>query len=251
MKLTVIFGSPRKKNSYLVTRAFEEELRKLGPVQFEYIFLNKLSLKPCIGCHNCLFYGKERCPLPDSVQETLESMLQADGLIFVSPVYVSQVTGLMKNFIDRFSFLSHRPQLYGQHAMAISTTGAVGLRDVLDYLEKVTTEWGIRSVTKLGLVTPPDRSRDDIAGDKCIRRAAGRFYRHLRDSNWSPSLKQVIQFNAQKAFFTNGQVKQISPRDHEYYAALKSQDYHVEVRINPFKKLVGRLVSFAVRMKSG
>ncbi|MDY0296350.1 MAG: flavodoxin family protein [Acidobacteriota bacterium] len=250
MKVVVIFGSPRKKNSYLVTRAFEEELLKLGPVEFEYIFLNKLSLQPCIGCHNCLFYGKEKCPLPDSIQETLQSMLQADGLVFVSPVYVSQVTSLLKNFIDRFSFLSHRPRLYGQHAMAISTTGAIGLKNVLGYIEKVVSEWGIRSFTKLGLVTPPDRSRDDIVGDKRIRQAAGRFYKRL-NGGWSPSLKQVIQFNAQKTFFSTLQAKKISPRDHEYYSALESRDYHVDVKISPFNKFIGRLISHAVRMKSG
>lgn len=251
MKATVIFGSPRKKNSYLVTRTLEAELRKLGPVQFEYIFLKDLDLATCIGCHRCLFHGEEECPLPDSVQETLQTMLQADGLIFVSPVYVSQVTGLMKNFIDRFSFLSHRPGLQGQHAMAVSTTGVVGLGDVLDYLEKVASEWGTRSVTKLGLATPPDRSSDDIAEDRRIGKAAGRFHRRLTGSSWSPSLGQVVQFNAQKTFFTTGQAEEISPRDHEYYSKLESRDYHVDVRINPFKKLIGRLVSIAVRMRSG
>ena len=38
-----------------------------------------------------------------------EEMLNADGLIFVSPVYAHQVTALMKNFIDRFAYVLHRP----------------------------------------------------------------------------------------------------------------------------------------------
>lgn len=59
MKILVIFGSPRKKNSYLVIKALETEMQKLGEIEFEYIFLKDLSLATCIGCHSCLFMEKK------------------------------------------------------------------------------------------------------------------------------------------------------------------------------------------------
>lgn len=250
MKIVVIAGSPRKKNSYLLTKALERELKKLCEAEFEYVFLKDLSLATCQGCHACLFHGVDRCPLPDSIQETLDSMLNAHGIIFVSPVYVSQVTGLMKNFIDRFSFLCHRPGLYRQHALAISTTGVMGLKGVLNYLEEVASTWGIRSVTKLGMVTPPDISEEKIKGNSSIEKAAKKFHKRLTSSSWEPSLKQVIQFNAQKTFLTTPQAKRISPEDYRYYLPLKDKEYHTDVRINPFKKLIGKLVALAVRARS-
>ncbi len=203
------------------------------------------------GCHACLFHGVERCPLPDSISETLETILSADGIIFVSPVYVSQVTGLMKNFIDRFSFLCHRPGLHRQHAMAISTTGVMGLKGVLNYLEEVASTWGIPSVTKLGMVTPPDISEEEIKGNNDIEKAAKKYHRRLTSSRWEPSLKQVIQFNAQKTFLTTPKAKRFSPEDYRYYLPLKDRDYHIDVRINPFKKLIGKLVALAVKARSG
>lgn len=250
MKITVIFGSPRKKNSWLLTRAFEDELKKLCDAEFQYIFLSELSLATCVGCHACLFHGVEKCPLPDSIRDTLESMVLADGIVFVSPVYVSQVTGLMKNFIDRFSFLCHRPGLHGQHAMVISTTGVMGLRGVLKYMGDVASTWGIRSVTRLGMVTPPDITEEAIRGNGKAAGAAKKFHRKLESSSWQPSLGQVVQFHAQKTFLSTPKAEKVSPKDYAYYLPLKDSDYHTDVRLNPFKKLVGKLVALAVKARS-
>ena len=250
MKITVIFGSPRKKNSWLLTRAFEEEMKKLCDAEFEYVFLSDLSLATCVGCHACLFHGVDKCPLPDSIRDTLEAMVLADGIVFVSPVYVSQVTGLMKNFIDRFSFLCHRPGLHGQHGMVISTTGVMGLKGVLKYMGDVAASWGIRSVTRLGMATPPDISEEDIRNSTKTAKAAGKFLKKLESSSWQPSLGQVVQFYAQKTFLTTPWAKEISPKDYEYYLPLKDSDYHTNVKLNPFKKLVGKLVALAVKARS-
>jgi len=71
-----------------------------------------------------------------------EEMLNADGLIFVSPVYAHHVTALMKNFIDRFAYVLHRPCFLDKAALIISTTELTGLEDVLDYLEFAARLWG-------------------------------------------------------------------------------------------------------------
>lgn len=249
MKILVIFGSPRRKNSYLVTQQFQTALQKLADYEFEYVFLNEIDLMICRGCHVCLFYGEEKCPLKDAA-EILKKMLQAQGIIFVSPVYVSQVTGLMKNFIDRFSFLCHRPQLYHQHSMIISTTGVMDLKAVLKYLEKVLLMWGSRTVTKLGIITPPDKKEKDIREDKRIAKAAKRFHQNLRSNKWSPKLGQIIQFSAQKVFLSSEKIKQHSPRDYQYYRQLKKRSYHIPVKLNFFKRMLSWLVEKMVQLKT-
>jgi len=249
MKILVIFGSPRQKNSFLITRQFEIALQQLADYEFEYIHLNKIDLKMCRGCHICLFHGEEKCPLKDDAADIYARMLQAHGIVFVSPVYVSQVTGLMKNFIDRFSFLCHRPQLYHQHGMIISTTGMMDLKSVLNYLERVSLIWGVRSATKLGIITPPDKKKQEILEDKRITKAARQFHKKLHAKKWSPKLSQLIQFRAQRLFLTSEKIKKFSPRDYQYYSQLKTQPYHIPVKVNFIKKLISWLVEKIIQLK--
>lgn len=249
MKILVIFGSYRKGNSYLVTQLFQTTLQKLADYEFEYVYLSEINLKTCKGCHVCLFHGEEKCPLNDDSAYIFSKMLEAKGIVFVSPVYVSQVTGLMKNYIDRFSFLCHRPQLYFQHSLLISTAGFMGLKSVLKYLESVSLMWGMRSVTKLGIITPPDKKNEEIRDDNKIIKAAQQFHNKMRSKKWSPKLSQLIQFRAQKVFLTSDKIKQYSPRDYQYYSQLKKQSYHIPVKMNFIKRLLSWLVEKMVQIK--
>jgi len=248
MKIVVIFGSPRKKNSYLVTKQFETEMQKLSEFEFEYVFLKQADLEQCVGCHNCLFYGDDKCPFEDKRTDILQKMLEAEGLIFVSPVYVAQVTALMKNFIDRFSFLCHRPALFDQDVMVISTTGVMNLKDVLKYLKDVAFVWGAKSVTTLGLVTPPIKTDEEIKQDKKIKKAAEKFYKKLNTKKLSPRLSQVIQFKAQRTFLGSELTKDVSPKDYEHYAKLQNKSYYVPAKINYFKKTCGWIIEQFVKM---
>ncbi|MBS3740680.1 MAG: flavodoxin family protein [Candidatus Cloacimonetes bacterium] len=248
MKIVVIFGSPRKKNSYLVTKQFETEMKKLADFEFEYIFLKQADIKQCIGCHNCLFYGEEKCPFPDVRENILQKLLTADGLIFVSPVYVAQVTAIMKNFIDRLSFLCHRPALFDQDVMVISTTGVMNLKDVLKYLKDVAYIWGAKTVTTFGLVTPPDKSETEIKQDIKIKEAVEIFYKNLNTKNLTPALSQVIQFKAQRTFLGSELTKEVSPKDYEHYSKLQNKSYYVPAKINFFKRTCGWLVEQFVKL---
>ena len=64
-------------------------------------------------------------------------MHNADGVIFATPVYGLAVTGLMKTFIDRFSYIFPRPRFFDKRALLLTTTGLVGEKDVLRYLDTV------------------------------------------------------------------------------------------------------------------
>jgi multimeric flavodoxin WrbA len=106
-------------------------MKQLGGVEFDYLFLMDADLQPCRGCFACLSKGEQFCPLLDDRESIVQRMLDSDGVILVSPVYVLNVTALMKNFIDRLAYICHRPLFFRQHAMVLSTTGGVGLRPVL------------------------------------------------------------------------------------------------------------------------
>ncbi len=239
MKRTVlvIFGSPRKVNSYNVTKRIEDELNKLGSYEFEYVFLSDLKLKICKGCHTCLFVDEEKCPLKDDSKKIYQKMLEAEGLVFVSPVYVMNVSALMKNFIDRMCFLCHRPELFGQDVLVVSTTGVIGLKRTLNYMDEVAEVWGAKSVTKLGITTPP---KEDIFTEKNTSQIenTARAYHDEFDQQFSPSINQLIQFKMQKKIFTTDWAKEVSPADYKHYIKLEDKSFNIPVKVNPIKNFI-------------
>ena len=120
MKILAVLGSPRKKGKgYQIVKKFEDHLKSYDSIDFEYIFLKDINLELCRGCFICVTHGEEKCPIKDE-QKNLESkMLEANGIIFCSPVYGHNVSGLMKIFIDRFSYNGHHPRFFKQKALFI------------------------------------------------------------------------------------------------------------------------------------
>jgi len=53
MKILAIMGSPHKDNSLRATQQIEERLAGFGDVEFDYVHLKDVELKPCKGCFVC------------------------------------------------------------------------------------------------------------------------------------------------------------------------------------------------------
>ena len=83
--------------------------------KFEMVLFdpNKLQLEFCRGCKNCFNTGKCPLDLKDSGKLLKDSMIEADFIIFLSPVYAHNVSGDIKNIIDRLSYLEHTVCLWG------------------------------------------------------------------------------------------------------------------------------------------
>ena len=168
MKILVIMGSPHKGNTYAAAKKIEEAMRKRSDMEFEYLMLAEANLSPCRGCFICFLKGEGSCPIDDDAAAIGEKLENADGVIFASPVFGMNVTGLMKTFIDRFSYIFHRPRFFSKKALLLSTTGALGQKDVLKYLHMVAGIWGFRGRGDRGA----DHSQD---GDKkMVHPRAGR-----------------------------------------------------------------------------
>jgi multimeric flavodoxin WrbA len=154
MKILVIMGSPHKGNTYAAAKKIEEAMRQRSDMEFEYLMLAEANLSPCRGCFVCFLKGEGFCPIDDDASVIGEKLENADGVIFASPVFGMNVTGLMKTFIDRFSYVFHRPRFFSKKALLLSTTGALGQKDVLKYLGMVVGIWGFEVAASVGLITP-------------------------------------------------------------------------------------------------
>jgi len=69
-------------------------------------------------------------------------MHEADAVVFATPVYGLNVTGQMKVFVDRFSYIFHRPRFFDKKAFILTTAGIMGNTEVQKYLTTVARIWG-------------------------------------------------------------------------------------------------------------
>lgn len=100
MKILAINGSHRvgQSTDYLIDQALSAAA-ELG-AETEVIELAESNVEYCTGCNRCLF--KPECSIKDDDMEAIKAkMLEADGIIFASPDYFSNVSARMKCFMDR------------------------------------------------------------------------------------------------------------------------------------------------------
>lgn len=63
--------------------------------------LQKLDIKPCIGCEHCHTKSGGICVHKDDMEQIFEVMAKSDVLVMASPVYFYDVCAQLKVFIDR------------------------------------------------------------------------------------------------------------------------------------------------------
>ncbi|MEK9153168.1 MAG: flavodoxin family protein [Patescibacteria group bacterium] len=94
-KFLLISGSPRQGNTEFILK----KIFKALPEEKELILLRKLNINRCKGCLGC--DKSKKCVQQDDMQAIYSKMQSADFLIIGSPNYFDNVSGLLKDFIDR------------------------------------------------------------------------------------------------------------------------------------------------------
>ncbi len=107
MKVVAFNGSPNEKgNTYYAIKTVLEELEKEG-IETEIVHIGGKPIRGCIGCEKCRKNKDEKCILPDDgVNECIQKMKGADGILLGSPVYYSSIAGTMKCFLDRTFYVA-------------------------------------------------------------------------------------------------------------------------------------------------
>lgn len=101
MKIVVITGSPHKSGT---TAALTEQFIKGAAESGHEIYRFDSALvkvHPCIGCDKCET-GKNPCIFQDDMQELIPRLLEADVVVFSTPLYYHGYTAQLKAVIDRF-----------------------------------------------------------------------------------------------------------------------------------------------------
>ena len=246
--ILVIMGSPRKGNTYKACEELKVQMVQSIPVQFEYIWLNHISLEPCRGCLICFSHGEEKCPIHDDALMIREKLRKADGVVFATPVYGMSVSGPMKIFIDRFSYTFHRPEYFGKYACLLITTGFMGHKNVLKYLDLVARIWGFEISGRVGLVTPvPLPAFRKEKNRTTIGTGAEEFAGALKSGKLKkPSIRDVVIFHGQRAAFK--QLEKISPADYQYWRDKgwldRNTRFFTDVPVNQVYTVIGMIVGW-------
>ncbi|MDE5833644.1 MAG: flavodoxin family protein [Desulfovibrio sp.] len=109
MQVYAINGSPRPKwnTSTLLQSVLDGAAEAADNVLTETINLYSLKYKGCISCMQCKLVGGPsygKCAVKDEIYELLQNASNADVLVFGSPIYFSDITGMTRCFLERLLF---------------------------------------------------------------------------------------------------------------------------------------------------
>ena len=101
MRILAFNSSPKmdKGNTALILNPFIEGMREAG-AEVDLFYTKLLDIRPCQGELSCWQKNPRRCYQDDDMQQVY-AKLDADVLVFASPLYVWGMNGPMKNLLDR------------------------------------------------------------------------------------------------------------------------------------------------------
>ena len=100
MKIVVLEGSPNKNgSSNFLADQFIQGAEKAGHI-VTIINAAEADIHPCIGCIHCGYEGP--CVQKDDMEFIRRQILEADMIVFVTPLYYYGMSAQLKILIDRF-----------------------------------------------------------------------------------------------------------------------------------------------------
>ena len=140
MKVVAINGSPNKNgNTAQLIDTIAQELAKEN-ITTEVLHIGNKTIRGCFGCGACAKNKDERCVAKDDayVNECIQKMKEADGILFGTPVHWAGIAGTMKSFLDRAFYVSSaNGNLFrhkvGASIVAVRRSGGVSTFDAMNH----------------------------------------------------------------------------------------------------------------------
>jgi len=139
MKVVAFNGSARKDgNTAILVNTVLKEIKKAG-IGTEMVQLSGKKIRGCLACGKCYENKNKQCVIAnDAVNECIEKMLEADGIILASPTYFSDVSTEMKALIDRAGYVARANdhmfrRKVGAAVVAARRAGAIHTFDTLNH----------------------------------------------------------------------------------------------------------------------
>ena len=244
----MISGSPRKNgDGAKILKELELVFKEHAEIECEYLFIKDYRLEACLGCLSCQKNIGYNCPIKDDASKLIEKFDEADGFVFISPVYIRMISARMKQLFDRMSFLLHRPTHAGKPSILICNCSYAGAGESLKYLKIPVGNMGTHIVDSIGILSSAYKNKNEYKEQILIRlNCSGKKYLKflLSAEKPRPSPKELFLFNKwkHKAIYHREQY----PGDFQFWESrnLLDKDYYYPVKINPVLK---HLIPFIVK----
>ncbi len=133
MKILAINGSPRKGNNDFILDNILSYAQKKG-AETSMITLRNLNIKFCSGGDYCC-PKTGKCVVNDDMKDIYGKLDESDIIILASPSYFSNVSAMMKNFMDRCNPYYFNKKLKGKKGFLIGTGGKEkSIREMLEIM---------------------------------------------------------------------------------------------------------------------
>ncbi|HWR25545.1 MAG TPA: flavodoxin family protein [Methanosarcina sp.] len=139
MKVVAFNGSPRREgNTAALIRHVLIELEKEG-IETELVQVGGKNIHGCTACTKCFENKDRKCVIDkDIVNECIEKMLDADGIILASPTYFADLTPELKALIDRAGFVAKaNSEMFrykvGAAVVAVRRAGSIHVFDSINH----------------------------------------------------------------------------------------------------------------------
>ena len=119
MKILVLTGSPRKNgNSNTLVDSFIKGAQEKGHsvVRFDSAFMN---VHPCVACNQCNMGGSD-CVFKDDFEQVKKNIIDAQMVVFATPMYYFGISAQLKAVIDRFYGINEKIQVSKKSALIMA-----------------------------------------------------------------------------------------------------------------------------------
>lgn len=227
-KILLINSSNRKKNTYALLQSIEKILKSKGYIT-ELITLHDYKINFCRGCEACIL--KNDCFIKDDAHKVMQKIIESDGLVIGTPVYLNNMSGVLKTFIDRTCSWFHRSEVAQKPTLIVASTQGSGIKNTLNSIEEVMIQWGVSLGGNL--------SRNGRNFNQSIEeRELSEFIRLINSDGkkYIPSFKEIYSYNIKKTL-----AKNVFPVDKVYWEnkGWMNNPYFPGAKLNAIQKLYG------------
>ena len=256
MNIAVVLGSCRKNGTGMEhLKKIEQMIRNKFAADFEYLYLGDYNIQTCRGCMACYELGEDRCPHRDGYLNAMKILNRADAAIFYSPTYTLTISGLIKTFFDRSSYVLHRPHFKGRYALLLSTTMFYGEKKALSPLNTIVSAMGFTIAGRIGIISEKYEKQPGYQKhiDRNIQKAAFHFARlACINKPIRPTILDLMVFYFQKRIFASpeGGAKNDRQIWHEKGWTDPGTRFYCNAKIPAIKRIVSDiLVRFLVKSR--
>lgn len=139
MKVIAFNGSARRQgNTTILISYVLIELEKEG-IETELIELAGKNIRGCQACYECFDSKDKKCSIKDDdINDYIEKMVEADGIILGSPTYFADITPALKALIERSGVVSMTNDILfkrkvGAAVIAVRRGGAIHAFDTINH----------------------------------------------------------------------------------------------------------------------